>query len=110
MERGTPTPVFPARCALCGGESTASGWSRTITAIGGEALLWGSIIFALTIGSLYGLLALPFGMIVLATAVNRSFPLIAIDAGLAKARRRAIQHFWIAVAVAVAVVAVRRFA
>ena len=100
--------MFPARCQACGGESASSGWSRTIAAFAGEALVWGSIILALLIGSLYGLLLLPLGMIALAVALNRAFPLVSIDEGLTKARRRALRGFWVAIAVAAAFVIVRQ--
>jgi hypothetical protein len=101
------TPFFPAHCRACGGESMASGWGRATAAFGAEALLWGSILFAIFIGSFYGLLALPFSMLALSVLVNRAFPLVALDAGLAKARRRAIRNFAIAVAVAIAVLVVQ---
>ena len=50
------TPWFPARCGVCGGESMASGWGRSIAALGAEVLMWASIVFALVMGSVYGLL------------------------------------------------------
>ena len=76
-------------------------------AVGGELLVWGSIIFAIGVGSFYGLLVLPVGMAALAVGVNRIFPLVAIDAGMTAARRRAIKHFWIAVVLALAFLAAR---
>ena len=95
------TPWFPARCGACGGESVASGWGRAIAAIGGEVLMWGSIVFALVMRSVYGLLLLPIGMLGLSALVNRLFPLVAIDGGWTRARRRAAWGFGIAIAVAV---------
>jgi hypothetical protein len=86
----------------------ASGWSRAVLAVGGELLMWGSIIFAIGIGSFYGLLLLPIGMVVLAVGVNRIFPLVAIDAAMSAARRRAMKHFWIAVVLALAFLAARK--
>jgi hypothetical protein len=99
------TPLFPVRCRNCGGESVASGWSRAITAIGAESLLWGSFVFALAVGSFYGLLLLPAGMVLLIVVTNRVFPLIAVDAALTTARLRAKKRFWI-VAATLAVVIV----
>jgi hypothetical protein len=104
--KSSSSPFFPVRCRACGGESTASGWSRTVTAIGGEVLLWGSIIFAFVVGSPFGLLALPLGLFAMTAAINRVFPLVAIDEGLTVARKRAAKHFGIAVLVAGAVVVV----
>lgn len=103
------SPLFPAQCRECGGESTSSGWSRTFAALIGEVLLWGSIIFALVIGSFYGLLLLPLGLVALGVALNKSFPLVPIDEGLTKARRRAISSFGVAIVAAVALVAGRQF-
>ena len=84
----------------------ASGWSRTITAIGGEAVLWGSIIFAFIVGSPFGLLALPLGLFAMTAAVNRAFPLVAIDEGLTVARKRAAKHLGFAALVTIAVMMV----
>ena len=86
----------------------ASGWSRTIAALGGEVLVWGSIVFSLLVGSFYGLLLLPAGMFALALMVNRIFPLVAIDGRLTKARQRAVKGFWLAVAVLAVVVVARQ--
>jgi hypothetical protein len=104
--KSSSSPFFPARCRACGGESTASGWGRAITAIGGEILLWGSIIFAFFVGSPFGLLALPLGLFAMTIAVNSAFPLVAIDVALTVARKRAVRHFGIAVLVAVAIVVI----
>lgn len=68
----------------------------------------GSIILALLIGSLFGLILLPLGMVALGVGLNRAFPLVAIDEGLTKARRRAIRSFWFAIVVAVAFVVVQQ--
>jgi hypothetical protein len=89
------SPLFPARCRNCGGESVSSGWSRAITAFGAESLLWGSFAFALAVGSLYGLLLLPVGMFALVLVTNRVFPLVAVDAAFSAARLRAKKRFWI---------------
>jgi hypothetical protein len=105
--KANSSPFFPVRCRVCGGECVASGWSQTVLAVGGELLVWGSIIFAIGVGSFYGLLVLPVGMAALAVGVNRIFPLVAIDAGMTAARRRAIKHFWIAVVLALAFLAAR---
>ena len=101
------TPWFPARCGVCGGESMASGWGRSIAALGAEGLMWASIVFALVMGSVYGLLLLPIGMLGLSALVNRLFPLVAIDAGWTRARRRAAWGFGIAIAVAAALLFVQ---
>jgi len=99
--KSSSSPFFPARCSACGGESAASGWSRGVAAIGGELLLWGSIVFSLIIGSPFGLLALPLGLFAMTVAVNRAFPLVAIGE-LSAARKRATKHLGIAVLVVVA--------
>ncbi|MDZ7869371.1 MAG: hypothetical protein U5L02_09280 [Rheinheimera sp.] len=99
--KASSSPFSPARCSVCGGESAASGWSRAVAAIGGEVLLWGSIILALYIGSPCGLLALPLGLFAMTAALNWMFPLVAI-AELSAARKRATMHLGIAVFVLVA--------
>jgi hypothetical protein len=96
------SPLFPATCAACLGESVASGWGRAIVAVGGEVLIWGSLLLALALGSLYGLLLLPIGLIALTVMVGELFPLVAIDAGLTKTRRRAKIFFWVVLAAGVA--------
>jgi hypothetical protein len=105
-QRSSSSLFFPARCRLCGGESIASGWSSVIAGISGEVLLWASLIFALAVGSFYGLLILPVGMIVLGAFLNKTFPLVALDAEITRARRRAVRHFCIAVAIAIVIVTV----
>src|SRR5689334_21310312 len=94
--KSSSSPFFPARCRECGGESAISGWGRTVTAIGGQVLLWGSIIFAFVVGSPFGILALPLGFIAMTAAANRAFPLVAIDQGLTVARKRAVKLFGVA--------------
>src|SRR5262245_627035 len=96
-------PLIPARCSQCGGECMASGWGRTVAALGSEVLLWVSIILSFFIGSVYGLLAYPMGMLALAVAVNGMFPLVAIDARLTVARHRAKTGFLLALAVLILV-------
>jgi hypothetical protein len=103
--KSSSSPFFPARCSACGGESAASGWSRAVAAIGGEILLWGSIILSLCIGSPLGLLALPLGLLAMTVAVNWAFPLVAIG-DLSAARKRATTHIGIAVLAAVAIAVV----
>lgn len=79
----------------------ASGWGRSVAAVGGQALVWGSIVFAFAIRSFYGLLLLPLGMLALSVLVNRLFPLVTIEAGWAKARHVAAWGLGIGIAVAV---------
>jgi hypothetical protein len=86
----------------------ASGWSRTLSALVGEIILWGSIVFSVLVRSFYGLLIFPVAMVALAVLVNRIFPLVAIDASLTRARRRAEKGFWLAVLALLIVVALRR--
>ena len=86
----------------------ASGWSRAVSTLGSEIILWGSIIFAILVQSFYGLLIFPVAMLALATLVNRLFPLVAVDPGLTKARRRAEKGFWLAILVLVIFAAVRK--
>jgi hypothetical protein len=54
-------------------------------------------------------LLLPIGLVILTAVVNKLFPLVAIDAVLTKARKRALSYFWIALALAAVAVALRRF-
>ena len=85
----------------------ASGWSRAILAISGELLFWATIIFAIFVGSFWGLLLLPIGLFAVAVAVNRFFPLVPIDAKLAKVRRRAEAGFWLAICVLVGILVIK---
>jgi hypothetical protein len=41
-------------------------------------LFWGSIVFAIVVGSFFGLLLFPVGMAALGAYLNRAFPLVAI--------------------------------
>lgn len=101
--KANSSPLFPVRCRNCGSESVASGWGRAITGFGAELLLWGSALFALAVGSFYGLLLLPVGLTALVVGTNRAFPLVAVDAAFSTARRRAMKRFWIIVAALVTV-------
>ena len=103
------TPWFPARCKICGGESMASGWGRAVAALGAEVLMWGSIVFAVAVRSVYGLLLLPLGGLALSAFVNRLFPLVAIDSSWVKARRRTAWGFGIAIAVVLVLLLVQLF-
>ena len=103
------TPWFPARCRVCGGESMASGWGRSLAALGGEVLVWGSIVFAVALRSVYGLLLLPFAVLALSAAVSRFFPLVAIDGAWARARSRAVWGFGIAIVLVVLLLVLQVF-
>jgi hypothetical protein len=102
--KASSSPLFPVRCPICGGHSAASGWARAVTAAGAEITLWGSIVFALSLGSPIGLLALPVGLFSMTAVVNIAFPLVATDGDPTVTRKRAAKHFGIVMFVAAAIV------
>jgi len=97
------TPFSPAVCNECKGVSYVSGWSGAIAAIGIELLFWGSIVFSFVVGSLYGLLALPLGIVALTLGLGQFFPLIPGDEKIRAIRRKAIRHTWLVIGAGVAI-------
>jgi hypothetical protein len=97
--KGMSSLLFPAKCPACHAESVPSGWNAMIAAIYAELLLWGSIIFAVAVQSIWGLLLMPIGLIALSLILGRLFPLAPVDTALTRSRRVAKRYFWIALAV-----------
>ncbi|MDR6990175.1 hypothetical protein [Luteimonas sp. 3794] len=88
------TPFSPAICGNCGKASFVSGWSNFATVLAAEVFLWGSIVFAIFLGSFYGLLALPVGMAVISILLAQLFPLIPANDFVLETRRKIVRRTW----------------
>jgi hypothetical protein len=97
------TPFSPAVCGVCKGVSYVSGWSGAIAAIGTEVVFWGSIVLSFVVGSFYGLLALPLGVVALTLWLGQCFPLIPGDDTIREIRRKTIRHTWLVVGVGITI-------
>ena len=102
----TATPFSPAICPACGKASLVSAWRSFAAALAAEVLFWGSLVLAILLGSVYGLLALPLGLLVVSFLLARLFPLIPADDRLLETRRKVVRRAWGVVLVGVLLLAV----
>lgn len=91
------TPFSPAICGECGGASYVSGWSSAATAIAAEVLFFGSLFLAIFLGSPYGLLTFPLGLLAVTVFLGRRFPLIAASDAIRDTHRTVIRRKWLLV-------------
>ena len=103
----TSTPFSPVTCSNCKAVSFVSGWSRSIAAIGTELLLWCTLVLVVLSGSLYALLALPAGLVVLTLMLGQAFPLIPGDAFMRSTRTKVVRRVWWVASVAALVIVIR---
>lgn len=84
------TPFSPAVCSHCDEASHVSAWSGVLAMLAAEGVMLVGVVVAIVSGSLYGLLAIPLGLVAMMGLLGWIFPLIPARREVRDTRRRVV--------------------
>jgi hypothetical protein len=76
FRKAMSTPFAPAVCSHCDKASHVSAWSGLLAMLAAEGVMLLGIVVAIVSDSLYGLLAIPLGLVAMMGLLGWIFPLV----------------------------------
>jgi hypothetical protein len=92
FRKAMATPFSPAICGNCDKASYVSTWSGVLAMLVAEAVMLVGIVAAILSGSLYGLLAIPLGVVVMMVLLAWIFPLVPARQEVRDTRRSIVRR------------------